>query len=215
MEQIIVSKITFMRTLTDLLLLVEQGMIAFEEPLPREVVQGIIDASAGFKADILPFLHDILEKDADGSIQLVNRGYIIDVIGKIADDASTSYLIRFHQNSSNYATSAAILAALRRIASNDSYGYLASILQQYIDGEKYIIQSSLDIHIACNAMQDWKSNKALKILKLAVAIEDVDRMPEKALRAIATFPGTTLFLKKMAEENPELNRLILELLSDN
>lgn len=204
----------FIAKLTELLLTIEQGMLAFQEPLPHDVAKHLVIAAAALGEEILPNLHEIMSEDTYKNTSHIGRGHIIDVVGQIGHPSSVKYLIDFRQNVSGDMTSAAVLSALRKIGMLECYEYFSNLIEEYLAGNKQVIESSLDLHIACYAMQDWSDDRGLQILKKATVINDVHQMPEIAVRSIATYPNSRRYLQELAVEQPDLKSLIDNLLSD-
>src|SRR3954454_7501823 len=122
----------FIKSLLSLLMAIDRGAAEFTEPLPIEVEIGVVQAVVGFGGEILDDLHYILNNiDSSSQTDLV---HLVDVLGAIGNLSSVPYLINFHKHNASFMSGMAAVQALKKIAIEESYVYLADLLTQYVSG---------------------------------------------------------------------------------
>lgn len=211
MQPIKITTEQFISKFVDLLIIIEGGMSTLEDPLPIEVKQYIVEGIAAFGNDALPFLHKLLESDISSKDNIIfnNYGYIIDCVGKIKNPNSLDLLIKFHKCCTGFMTSAAVFRAIKSIGTEAAYQYLSEVIIQYASGNARVIESSVDLHIICEAMGLWRDKRGIECLKDATSIDIINGMPDKAICALATYPEAHRFLLDLAEQKPNLKNIII------
>jgi HEAT repeat protein len=195
----------FIKSLLSLLMAIDNGAAEFAEPLPVEVEKGIMQAVVGFGGEILDDLHYILNT-IDSSSQ-TDSVHIVDVLGAIGNPSSVPCLINFHRHNASFMSGMAAVQALKKIAVEESYIYLAHLLTQYVSGND-LFNSPSEIPIATEALGEWGDQRAVSILEQAATINNPNRMPEMAVRQLAKYPTAHPFLRDLAESNKSLRTVI-------
>jgi HEAT repeat protein len=199
----------FIKDLVELLVRIDKGMLEFDEPLPSAVEAAITQAVIAFGEEALPELHTHLA-DSSPDIDFVQ---LVDVIGDIGSPTSIPYLINKHQNAS-FMSGAAAIQALRKIGTDESYLYFGDLLAKRASGDVYVINSGVEIQIACQALGEWGDERAIPFLERATAIYDPNSMPETAIRALAKYPKAHPFLRELAKRKISLKKLIDEIFQE-
>jgi len=209
----------FIEKLLDLLVIIEGGMKTLLDPLPEDVEKHIADAIFIFGEKALPALHATRIVDMDRMNhpkEHKNSGRIIDILGEISSPDSAPLLIDFHRSGPiSFMTSAAALGALRKIGTDEAYEYLGRVLTQYAGGNTQVIESSLDLRVACRALKEWEDERAIPPLKAACHIEGSYEMPDTAIIALASYQQAHEYLKDLAKTKPSLSELIEQALKDS
>jgi hypothetical protein len=195
----------FIKSLLSLMVAIERGTAEFTEPLPIDVEKGVMQAVIGFGEEILGDLHYILNNiDSSSQTDLV---HVVDVLGEIGNPSSVPYLINFHKHNASFMSGMAAVQALKKIAVEESYVYLANLLTQYVSG-KDLFNSPSEIPVATESLGEWGDQRAVPVLEQATAISNPNRMPETAIRQLAKYPTGHPFLHDLAERNRSLSEFI-------
>lgn len=189
--------------LVKILVETDKGMSEFIEPLPGDVVKGVVLAIVSFGEEALPELHQALV-DSWSSIDLV---HLVDVLGTIGSASSVPYLIEFHSQYGSFMSGTASVQALKMIGVEDAYLYLGNLLTQYVAG-KQVFNTGAEIPIACEALGEWNDARAVPFLEQAVTIHDPNRMPETAFRELVKYPTAHAFLRNLAQSDSSLRKMI-------
>jgi len=197
--------LTFANQLIELLITIEKGRLALDQPLPEEVVIGIKQALVGFGDLVLPHLHQFLEENKTSDFSFHHLPYIL---GKIGHESSVSILIDMHKNYSGDIDGAANLKALIEIGTEEAYQYTYDLLTQYLAGNLHVFNSEVEIAIACKAMILWQDQRTDNVLKQATQISNHNGMPMVAITALAQKPNGKKILEELAQSNPILYNLI-------
>ncbi len=196
----------FIRDLVTLLVRLDRGMLEFEEPLPRGVEVGIMDAVVVLGDQALAPLHDALTNSwsSDGG-----GTYLIDVLGRIGNPASVPILIEHHRNHADFMSGSAAMSALRAIKAEDGCGYMGECLVRCAEGDERAFNTGLEKTIASSALGEWRDPRAIMPLMHATRIHDRgNNMPETAICSLARYPEAHPFLRDLARREPSLQGLI-------
>lgn len=195
--------------LVDLLFLIDQGMEGLDEPVPDKVAEGLLQSVIGFEEKAIPLIQSRLENINWRS----GFGYVFDAIGAISQPSSVFHLVQGYKHG-NFMSGAAALEALRKIGTDDAYAFLSSLLSEWMDGNKNIVFSALDLGIICSALAEWQVPEALSLLERAVYIRDMEGMPQAAIESLAQYSEGRAFLKELSKQEPELEPLIIDVLRE-
>ena len=196
----------FIRDLVALLVRLDRGMLEFEEPLPRGVEVGIMDAVVALGDQALAALHEALTSSwsSDGG-----GARLIAVLGRIGNPASVPILIEHHRNHANFMSGSAAMSALRAIKADDGYAYMGECLVRWTEGDKRAFNTGFEKAIASSALGEWHDPRAIMPLMHATRIHDPgNNMPETAIRSLARYPEAHPFLRDLAGREPSLHGLI-------
>jgi HEAT repeat protein len=159
----------------------DRGMAELEQPLPRIVQESIMNAVVGLGDEVVPLLH---KKISESPLE-IGLGLTLDVLGQLGDPASTTHIIEFHKNYASYQTGVAAIQALKQLKTEDGYSYLGNLLVEVAKGNKKVVNAAFEVVLACQALGEWNSSKAVFPLKQAVHIRDIHGLPEAAIQALA------------------------------
>lgn len=177
---------TFIHDLVNLLLRLEAEMLEFESPLPVQTKEGLVTAVVAFGDEAVPTL---LDRFTD-SFATIGHGYIIDALLRIGNPAAVPALIAFHRQYGNYDSRAGAMSALRALGTEEAYIYMGSVLTRYVRGDLRVVDSSLELVIACAALGEWGDERAVAPLLAATQIHhEAAGMPQAALTALALYPA--------------------------
>lgn len=191
------TRATFIRELTDLLLQLEGGMLAFESPLPLQTEESLISAVVAFGDEAVPIL---LERFA-ASYSQIGHGYIIDALKRIGNPAAVPALVAFHEHYGSYDSSAAAMQALAALGTEEAYVYMGEILTRYALGNPRVVNSALELVIACRALGKWGDHRAVAPLMAGTQIHyEGAGMPQAAMEALAHYPVAHTYLEKLARQ---------------
>jgi hypothetical protein len=197
------SRAIFIQDLVELLLRLERGMQEFETPLPQQTEESLITAVAAFGDEALPTL---LTRFTDSFTNIghgyIGHGYIIEVLERIGNPAAVPALIAFHQNYGNYDSRAGAMSALRKLDTEQAYTYMSEVLTRYALGNTRVVDSPLELVIACRALGEWGDLRAIPPLMAAAQIHhEPAGMPQAAIQALGRYPAAQKFLAKLASQN--------------
>ncbi len=177
------SRETFIRDVTELLLRLEGGMLEFESPLPPQTTDGLLTAVVAFGDEAVPILLDRFT----ASFATIGHGYIIDALERIGNPAAVPALIAFHRQYGTYDSRAGAMSALRALGTEEAYLYMAHVLTSYAQGQLRVVDSPLELVIACAALGEWGDERAVASLLAATQIHhEAAGMPQAALAALAS-----------------------------
>lgn len=191
------SRDAFNRDLTELLLRLEGGMQEFEEPLPLQAKESLVSAVVAFRDEAVPIL---LERFT-ASYSQIGPGYIIDALKRIGNPAAVPALIAFHEHYGSYDSSAAAMQALAALGTEEAHVYMGEILIRYALGNPRVVNSPLELVIACRALGTWGDHRAIGPLTAATHIHlEAAGMPQAALEALTQYSATPTNLEKSIDQ---------------
>lgn len=199
----------FIHDLIDLLIRMDRGMMEFEEPLPRTAVESIVSAVVSFGHEVVPRLNTLLAEEPED----MDFTYLVDALGMIGHPSSVPYIIDKHRHAS-FVSGAAALSALKTIRTDEALEYLGRVLTQYSAGDERVIESAIELVIACQALGEWGDHRAISPLKDATRIQGLQGMPDAAIQALAKYPQGHQFLHELADREPSLKGMIKHALQD-
>lgn len=190
------SREAFIRDLTELLLRLEGGMQEFEAPVPLQTEDGLLTAIVAFGDEAVPI---VLERFT-ASYERIGHGYIIDALKRIGNPAAVPALIAFHQSHGTFLSRAKAMSALRALGNEQAYLYLSETLTRYARGNLRVVDSTVELVMACQALGEWDDHRAIAPLMAAAQIHhEAAGMPQAALEALAHYSVTpTYFAQQQA-----------------
>ncbi len=191
------SRAAFIRDLAELLLRLEGGMQEFASPVPMQTEDSLLTAIVAFGDEAVPIL---LERFT-ASYERISHGYIIDALKRIGNPAAVPAIITFHQTFGTFLSCAEAMSALRILGTEQAYLYLGETLTRYALGNPRVVESPLELVIACRALGEWGDHRAIAPLMAAAQIHrEAAGMPQAALEALAHYPVTHTYLEKVAQQ---------------
>lgn len=207
------STAAIIKDLVDLLARIDRSAGELDEPLPDDTVTAIQDAVVPLGTAALPLLHERLVEE--WTVPGRDPTYLIHVLGQIGSVESISYLIEHHANHSSYMSGSVAIAALRTIAADAGYEYLAMLLEHWHQGDIHAFNTEHEATIAMTALGEWGNTRAIAPL-INVARESAKlRVREHAVRSLACYPEAHSLLRELGEADASMRALISSVLSSD
>ncbi len=125
---------------------------------------------------------------------------------RIGNPAAVPALIAFHRDYGSYVSRAGAMSALRALDTEASYTYMAEVVTRYALGNTRMVDSTLELVIACRALGEWgDAERAVPPLMAGAQIHlEGGGMPQAAIEALGRYPVAQKFLAKLASQSAHM-----------